>query len=148
MNTTALKTDISNQTKKNLRQRCLICDGNAHRPDLFTTEKFNHPDIIHEYLLPTIRTTALQIALMHHDWTKPSPAIFTEEADWFAARIVVLGVREFHLDVELMPMLKLANKRAQTFAHKHGLSFQEATIRASLHNNRPANVLLIMCDDA
>ena len=69
--------------------------------------------------------------------------MFTEEADWFAARIIVLGVRRFHLDITLAPMLHTANRRAQAFARARGLPFAAAEMRMSLHAGRPANLLII-----
>lgn len=130
-----------------LRHCCLITDGNSHRPDLCTeTGGFDHPDRIHEALLPQIRTVATLIAAERHDFNHRSPAVFTEEADWFAARIIVLQARVFHLDVSLNAMLQTANRRAEAFARRHGLPFQAACIRASLHNKRPTGVLLMECE--
>ena len=101
-----------------LHRSHLIVDGNSHRTDLC-----RHPlpagkqaALISEALLPQIRTTATLIAAMRHDFSQASPDVFTEEADWFAARIIVLGVRRFHLDITLAPMLHTANRRAQAFA--------------------------------
>ena len=67
----------------------------------------------------------------------------TEEADWFAARMLVLNVSAFHLDVSLLPMLQVANERAQAFAKAHGLVFEAAKIKMSLHANRANNMLLV-----
>ena len=46
----------------------------------------------------------------------------------------------------MLPTLRLANQRAAAFAKQHGLTFQTAEIRASLHSSRPANMLLMECD--
>ena len=62
-----------------------------------------------EALLPQIRSLACLIAAERHNFEQHSPEVFTEEADWFAARILVLGVRVFHLDITLIPMLQTAN---------------------------------------
>lgn len=67
----------------------------------------------------------------------------TEEADWFAARIIVLGARRFHLDITLLPMLQTANRRAEAFARSRNLPFTAAEMRMSLHAGRPANLLIV-----
>ena len=126
--------------------RChMIVDGNSHRSDLCLTTlpEGEQNTLISEALLPQIRTTATLIAAMRHDFNQASPAVFTEEADWFAARIIVLGARRFHLDITLMPMLHTANRRAEAFARQHQLPFAPAEMRMSLHAGRPANLLII-----
>lgn len=134
-------------TQANLRQCCLIVDGNAHRQDLCPQRlDVNHPDVICESLLPEIRVVAMMIAAARHDFNQPSPRIFADEADWFAARIIVLNAREIHLDVKLCEMLQLANERAAAFAMHHNLPFQAAVMRPSLHLKRPNHVLLMSCD--
>ncbi|HGM1722471.1 TPA: hypothetical protein ACKJ2X_001958, partial [Neisseria gonorrhoeae] len=77
--------------------------------------------LISESMIPQIRTVAALIAAERHDFSRSSPAEFTDAADFFAARILVLGVRRFHLDVSLLQILKTANKRACRFAEKHRL---------------------------
>ncbi len=135
----------SHITHPTLRSCCLMTDGNSHRPDLL--QKFcHHADLISEAMLPEIRTIATLIATQRHDFNQPSPTEFTDEADWFAARILLLNVRVFHLEISKLAMLKLANQRAAQFAKQHGLPFQAACIRASLHTSRPANMLLMECD--
>lgn len=129
----------------NLRRFCLMTNGNGHRPDLLM-DFFEHDNLLQEAMLPEIRTIATLIAAQRHDFSQPSPTHFTEEADWFAARILVLGVRFFHLEICMLPTLRLANQRAAAFAKQHGLTFQAAEIRASLHSSRPANMLLMECD--
>ncbi|WP_254000340.1 hypothetical protein [Kingella kingae] len=88
---------------ESLCQCCLLTDGNAHRPDLLAQHNldFAHNDKISEAMLPEIRTVAMLIAASRHDFSQTSPAQFTDEADWFAARIIVLNVRHFHLNVRL-----------------------------------------------
>lgn len=132
------------QTESAALNRChLIVDGNIHRSDLCRAGLLQTGGVqVSEALLPQIRTVAALIAAMRHDFDSRSPAVFTEEADWFAARIIVLGVRRFHLDVSLTPMLKLANRRAAAFAARHKLPFVPAGIRMSLHSGRPANLLI------
>ncbi len=78
----------------NLQRLCLMINGNSHRPDLLMNF-FEHEDLLQEAMLPEIRTIATLIAAQRHDFSQPSPTHFTEEADWFAARILVLGVRFF-----------------------------------------------------
>ena len=129
-----------------LHSCCLITDGNSHRADLCAPQiGFDRPDMVSEAMLPQIRAVAVMIAASRHRFDAPSPAGFTEEADWFAARILVLKVRMFHLDVSLNPMLRTANHRAAEFARRHNLPFQPAAIRPSLHSRRPANMLLAEC---
>lgn len=144
---TILSDAVATDSTPALRQICLITDGTSHRSDLFQAAlSFKHPDLISEAMLPEIRMTAMMIAAMRYDFSGVSPMVFTEEADWFAARIVVLKARVFQLDVSLKPMLDMANQRAKLFAQRHGLSFQAAKIRPSLHANRPVNMLLMECD--
>ncbi|ATD65015.1 hypothetical protein ACFPVS_02350 [Neisseria weixii] len=135
--------NIFTQTK--LLHRCrMIVDGNIHRSDLCDGTLPDAPEnLISEAMLPNIRTIATLIAAERHQFNQASPAVFTEEADFFAARILVLGVRRFHLDITLIPMLKTANQRAQAFAFKHNLPFIPADIQMALHANRPANLLII-----
>lgn len=129
-----------------LRACCLIADGNSHRPDLLATARgVAHADLISEALLPQIRTTAMLIAAQRHDFNSRSPQAFSDEADWFAARIIVLRARVFHLDIGLNAMLHTANRRAEAFARKHGLPFTPAKIRPCLHASRPAAMLLCEC---
>ncbi|MDO5640267.1 MAG: hypothetical protein Q4G28_10420 [Neisseria sp.] len=139
------------RTKPVQLHRChMIVDGNAHRPDLclHTLPAACADSLISEALLPQIRTTATLIAAMRHDFKQASPDVFTEEADWFAARILVLGVRRFHLDITLTPMLQSANRRAEAFARARGLSFTPAEMRMSLHAGRPDNLLIIETEHA
>ena len=133
-----------------LHRSHLIVDGNSHRTDLcrHPLPEGKQAALISEALLPQIRTTATLIAAMRHDFSQASPDVFTEEADWFAARIIVLGVRRFHLDITLAPMLHTANRRAQAFARARGLPFAAAEMRMSLHAGRPANLLIIETEHA
>ena len=127
-----------------LQQIHLIPDGNSHRPDLCPDPiGFHKPNLVSEAMLPHIRTVAMLIAASRRNPDQRSPDVFTEEADWFAARIIVLHARFFHLDITLKPMLATANQRAQAFARQHNLSFSPAQMRMSLHAGRPANLLII-----
>ena len=131
-----IRANISPVEHTELRQLCLITDGNAHRPDLLRTADMSsgHADVVSEALLPEIRSTAMLIAASRHDWNTPTPDVFADEADWFAARILLLNVRFVHLHTSLAPMLQLANSRAQAFAARNRLPFTAAKIRPSLHN--------------
>lgn len=132
-----------------LHQWYLVVDGNTHRADLCMDHiGFAAQGMLSEAMLPEIRTMACRIAAERHDFSHNSPDIFTEEADWFAARILVLGVRVFHLDVSLFPMLNLANERARDFARRHHLPFIAARARMSLHAGRPANMLMMQLPQA
>ena len=134
-------------TAPELNQIHLIPDGNSHRPDLCPERiGFNKPNLASEAMIPSIRMVATLIAAARHDFNNRSPEHFTEGAGWFAARIIVLNARIFHLDVTLKPMLDTANRRAQVFAQQHSLPFTAAKMRMSLHAGRPANLLIIETD--
>jgi hypothetical protein len=129
-----------------LNRCCLVVDGNGHRPDLIDDSlPENFGALAAEAMLPQIRTTALMIAASRHDFSRPSPSVFTDEADWFAARILVLQARVFHLDISLRFMLETANRRAADFAAARNLPFIPAKIRMSLHTRRPNNLLMMDC---
>ncbi len=129
-----------------LNRCCLVVDGNGHRPNLIDDSlPENFGALAAEAMLPQIRTTALMIAASRHDFSRPSPSIFTDEADWFAARILVLQARVFHLDISLRFMLETANRRAADFAAARNLPFIPAKIRMSLHTRRPNNLLMMDC---
>ena len=122
---------------------CLMVDGNSHASELLQDALPAHEMLVSEALLPQIRLMAMMIAAMRVDFSHTVPDQITEEADWFAARMLVLGVNHFHLDVSLLPMLALANHRAEAFAHIHGLTFNAASMKMSLHAGRASNVLLM-----
>ncbi len=129
------------------RRWYMAVDGNAHQKTLCPVPLGLSEDaLISEAMLPSIRTIACLIAAMRHDFSQKSPDVFTQEADWFAARILVLKVEVFYLDVTLKPMLALANERAELFAKQHGLAFNPAKMHMSLHSGRPHNVLIIETD--
>lgn len=119
----------------------LVCDGDAHYDTL--DRDFADKAVLSEALIPSIRKVACMIAASRHDFQQRSPCQFTEESDWFAARILVLKVRHFYLDVSLLDMLALANDRAQIFAKKYRLSFIPATAHLSLHAGRPEAMLIM-----
>ncbi len=120
----------------------LIVDGDAEAPVAMPPSIMDLPRVS-EALMPQIRLVACLLAAARHDFADGSPNRFTEEADWFAARILVLQVRRFFLDVALLPMLALANERAEAFAKKHGLAFVAAEGKLSLHAGRPDQTLII-----
>lgn len=99
--------------------------------------------LISESMIPQIRTVAALIAAERHDFSRSSPAEFTDAADFFAARILVLGVRRFHLDVSLLQILKTANKRARRFAEKHRLFFTPAEAELSLNKCKNRRLLTV-----
>lgn len=129
--------------EKPLQSWYLAVDGNEHRQDLQAEIPTTGEFLLCEAMLPQVRMMACWIAAERHDFSERSPKTFTEEADWFAARILVLGARVFHLDVTLIPMLDIANSRAKAFAQKHGLAFAPARIQMSLHAARPHGGLMI-----
>lgn len=142
-----MNTNTAIQSIKHIKplHRChILMDNNgqhAHSHPL--TPPQTQLPLISEAMLPQIRTIATLIAAERHSFQHRSPDVFTEEADFFAARILVLGVRRFHLDITLMPMLKTANQRAQRFAQKHHLPFIPADMQMLLHTTRPAHILVI-----
>lgn len=120
----------------------LIVDGDAVAPISMPPSVMDLPKVS-EALMPNIRMVACLIAAERHDFNSVSPNQFTEEADWFAARILVLQVRRFFLDITLLPMLALANERAAAYASKHGLAFVMAEGKLSLHSGRPNQTLIM-----
>ena len=78
-----IRANISPVEQTELRQLCLITDGNAHRPDLLRTADISsgHADVVSEALLPEIRSTAMLIAVSRHDWNAPTPDVFADEAE-------------------------------------------------------------------
>ncbi|MBR6026394.1 MAG: hypothetical protein IK065_02195 [Neisseriaceae bacterium] len=144
INTQRIPNENTNSLPERLYDWCLVVDGNAHRDDLCRDKVgFQTAGMLSEALLPQIRTIACMIASQRHDFSKTSPDIFTEEADWFAARILVLEVRVFYLDVSLFAMLNLANSRAKEFATQHNLPFTPAKARMSINSGRPNNMLIM-----
>ena len=136
-------TKIHSQTQM-LHTCRMVVDSNSHHSMSNTLTLPDTPDnLISEALIPQVRTIATLIAAERHDFNQSSPSVFTDEADFFAARILVLGVRRFHLDITLLPMLKTANKRAEAFAKRHHMPFSPAEMQMSLHTRRPANLLII-----
>lgn len=120
----------------------LIVDGDAVAPIAMPPSIMDLPKVS-EALMPKIRLVACLVAAERHDFKQRSPSRFTEEADWFAARILVLQARRFFLDVTLLPMLALANERAAAFAQRHGLAFVAAEGQLSLHAGRPHHTLIV-----
>ena len=131
------------QPRTELQRWYLAVDGNQHRADLQADTPQQQDFMLCEALLPQIRSLACLIAAERHNFKQHSPEVFTEEADWFAARILVLGVRVFHLDITLIPMLQTANRRAAEYARKRGLPFTPAQMRMSLHASRPNGGLIL-----
>ena len=155
---TEMETDMSASASRTtlprpaaeLRRWYLLVNGNQHRADLCPqTAGFQHDFMLMEALVPQVRVLAMLMAaerLQASDSAR-TPDILTEEADWFAARILVFGVRVFHLDISLIPMLKTANRRAHAFATRHGLPFTPAQMRMSLHAGRPPHMLIMETAD-
>lgn len=133
------------QHSEALNTCCLVVDGNIHHACLSNDLPAIEQALFSEAMLPQIRTTALLIAASRHTFSKQSPTIFADEADWFAARILVLQARVFHLDISLRFMLETANRRAKAFAEQHQLPFTPAKIRMSMNSSRPKNLLIMEC---
>lgn len=113
-------------------------------PQLAHHKHFQHADIICQALLPEIRTTAQLIAAKRHDFNQVSPKRFTDEADFLAAQILILRAKTVHLCAQKMPLLNIANQRAQAFAQEHHLPFQPAQGEL-LGTDLPQNSLLFSC---
>ena len=111
-----------------------------------TTQSQNlcQSDIIYQDLLPEIRTTALLIAASRHDFTQRSPQRFSDPADWLAAQILVLNAKIAHIPEQKIPLLNLANQRAQQFAQQHQLAF-ETTKSKNLTLSLPNNTTMFSC---
>ncbi|MDF7676660.1 hypothetical protein PT286_07945 [Neisseriaceae bacterium ESL0693] len=139
------KQDHGHITEPQQLQRWyMLVNGNSHCPELCPEEPLQHQHFtLSEALIPNIRLIACLIAATRLNFSEKTPSTITEEADWFAARILLLGVRVFHLDITLIPMLKTANQRAQAFARQHQLPFSPAQMRMSLHAARPQPLLIL-----
>ena len=144
--TQAAMCEHTNPQTQPSQTMCLVVDGNSHATQLLQDALPSHTLLISEALLPQIRIVAMMLAASRVDFSQPTAAQLSDEADWFAARMLVLGVHSFHLDVTLVPMLKLANQRATEFAKHHHLPFTLAQMKMSLHANRANNMLLIEVD--
>ena len=134
-------TDKMNTVRKTLPQearlhRCMmITDGNVSRANRDRTLPEQSDNLVSEALLPQIRAVAVMIAAMRHDFGPHSPVAFTDDADWFAARILVLRVRAFHIGIGRRSVLAAANRRAAAFAERRGLPFVPATAVLSLQRH-------------
>ena len=127
-----------------LQRWSMIVDGNQHHQlSYLSPSECPHEFMLSEALIPQLRLMAILIAAQRLNHQLPTPAIISDEADWFAARILVMGIRVFHLDITLIPMLKTANLRARKFARQHQLLFTPAQMRMSLHAGRPERLLIV-----
>lgn len=129
MNTAVTQNRPTQQPiRTTLRRICLITDGNAHRLSTLNLPYPRHHDCISEAVLADIRTLATMIAADRRDKNAPSPIHFTDEADWFAARIIVLRVQVFYLSFSQQTMLHIANHRAEIFSFKQNIPFYPAAL--------------------
>ena len=122
-------TKIHSQTQM-LHTCRMVVDSNSHHSMLNMHTLPDSPDsLISEALIPQVRTIATLIAAERHDFNQSSPTfllmkqISSQRVFWF------LGVRRFHLDITLLPMLKTANKRAEAFAKRHHMPFSPAEMQ-------------------
>lgn len=84
-------TKIHSQTQM-LHTCRMVVDSNSHHSMPNTLTLPDTPDnLISEALIPQVRTIATLIAAERHDFNQSSPSVFTDEADFFAARILVLA---------------------------------------------------------
>lgn len=132
MNTATKNRPVSRRPAPALTRLVLLADGNAHSPAATPIDVSALPqDCASEALLPTIRTTAMMMAAARRHPHHSSPAQFSDEADWFAARLLVLHVRVFHLPARFQSLIATANQRAEAFARRHGLPFCPARLHIS-----------------
>lgn len=145
MNTMIKNRPTFRPTSPALTRITLLTDGNAHA--LAPVDVSALPDnCASEALLPQIRTTAMMLAAArrHTRHTRhTSPAQFSDEADWLAARLLVLQVRVLHLPAHCQNLLDTANRRAEAFAREHGLPFRPARLHIS--DSNPTHLLTLDC---
>ena len=67
----------------------LVVDGNSHASELLQDALPQHGMLVSEALLPQIRLVAMMIAAMRVDFSQQVPEQISDEADWFAARMLV-----------------------------------------------------------
>ncbi|EGF09956.1 hypothetical protein HMPREF9123_2208 [Neisseria bacilliformis ATCC BAA-1200] len=136
--------------RETLRRLCLLADGNGCRPAALPESL--PPDcgtLAAEAMLPQIRTAAMMIAAARHDFSCASPAAFAEEADWLAARILLLRVRTVRAGIGLRAVLETANRRAAAFAAEHRLPFTPAALAPEARPRRDGLLVLdcaLPCD--
>ncbi|WP_051255581.1 hypothetical protein [Conchiformibius kuhniae] len=138
MNTASKNRPAATQ-RTALRRICFVANGNAHAPLPAALPRH----CVSEAMLPNIRTTAMMIAAARRNPDARSPSHFSDDADWFAARILVLGVRVFHLPPQFAAVLEQANRRARAFAQTHGLAFRPARLCPAASNG---TVFFADCD--
>lgn len=126
MNNAALKTT----PQATLQRKLLLLDGNAHAPMPAQPVADN---VLSEAGLPEIRTTACLIAAQRWTDDSHSPAVFTDSADWFAARMLVLNICRLEIAPHNWQAVKIAITRAKTFATQHKRPFRQPEIRIILH---------------
>lgn len=101
-------TKIHSQTQM-LHTCRMVVDSNSHHSMLNMHTLPDSPDsLISEALIPQVRTIATLIAAERHDFNQSSPSVFTDEADFFAARILVLGVR---VSIWILPCCPCSNRQ-------------------------------------
>lgn len=88
-----------------------------------------------EWLLPDIRLVAMLSASQRchfPDTGSRTPNRLSDDADWLAARIAVLGARYVQLLPEQLPLLTLANQRLQRLSQVTGCSLTGASAMLQL----------------
>ncbi|MBR7002664.1 MAG: hypothetical protein IKI11_08405 [Neisseriaceae bacterium] len=113
-----------------LQRKLLLLNGNAHAPIPVTPIVEN---VLSEASLPEIRMTACLIAAQRWTDDTHSPDTFTDTADWFAARILVLNIQRLEIAPHDFKTIKTAILRAKTFATQHKRPFRQPEIRIILH---------------
>lgn len=133
--------NTTTQSNLSLYQCHLLLDGNAHC--VIPTTQLPQHSYISEALIPEIRTIATLIAAKRHHFQHISPQCFTDNADWLAARILVLHIRYIQLPNNQHDLLDLANQRAKQFAEEHQRPFQAAQLRPCQQSQD--HILIVDC---
>ena len=97
-----------------LHTLCLLCGDHPVQPS-------GHGLPLLEGLLPDIRLLAVLSAARRHQFDGSlTPAQLSDEADWLAARILVLGAEYVQLTPAQLPLLEQANQRLRELAQAAG----------------------------
>ena len=98
-----------------LHTLCLLCGDQPAQPA-------GHGLPLLEGLLPDIRLLAVLSAARRHRFGEDArtPARLSDDADWLAARILVLGAKYVQLTPDQLPLLEQANQRLRELAQLAG----------------------------
>ena len=119
-------TGENRQAENRQKLWTLLFDAQLNRPILTANQVNNY--VVSESLFPSIRNIACQIAMERHHWEHPTPKQFTTASDWFAGRILTLGIRAFYVLPQYFSIIEEANQKANQFAIEHDLPMRQAEI--------------------